>query len=36
MRENAVETAVAIVLIIIAGLEIAFVIRVVQANMGRG
>ena len=35
LRENAVETAAGIVLIVIAGLEIAFIIRTVQSNMGR-
>jgi hypothetical protein len=34
-RENAVETTVGIVLIIIAALEIAFIVRVVQSNMVR-
>jgi hypothetical protein len=36
MRENAVETMVGIALIVISGLLIAFLIRVVQSNMGRG
>jgi hypothetical protein len=34
-RENAVETAVGIVLIVIAGALIAFIIMTVQSNMGR-
>lgn len=36
LRENAVETVVGIVLIVIAALEIVFVIRLVQSNMPRG
>jgi hypothetical protein len=36
LRENAVEPAAGIVLMIIAAIEIAFIIRTVQANMGRG
>jgi uncharacterized membrane protein len=35
LRENAVETVVGIALIVIAALLIAFLIRVVQSNMGR-
>jgi hypothetical protein len=34
-RENDVETAVGIALIVIAGLLIVFLIRVVQSNMAR-
>jgi hypothetical protein len=35
LRENAVETGVGIVLIVISALEIVFLIRVVQSNMAR-
>ena len=34
-RENYVETVIGIVLIVLAGLEIWFIVRTVQANMGR-
>jgi hypothetical protein len=36
LRENPVETVVAIVLIVVSALEIIFVIRIVQSNMPRG